>query len=169
MTDANLEDIGHMLGRRRMLGVKRMEVKIGAYGLNPPVKRKHCGKSGRKLELLLKAIGKLPNLREVDFNETDFKCVCSQLLVKTLINTEEVRNLDSTQMTSQQLTDLLTGIGRGCRLKRLNLLEPAAASTSSHTTGGARTVLDQPHASPMGSHLFPSGEFKQDEESRHLR
>ena len=99
VSDANLDDIGHMLGRRRMLGVQRMEVKIGSYGLNPPVKRKHCGKSGRKLELLLRAIGKHPNLREVDFNETDFKYVSSNLLVKTRINMEEVRNLDSTRMT----------------------------------------------------------------------
>ena len=71
---------------------------------------------------MLRAMAEHPNLKEVDFDETDFKCVHSNLLVKTLTNLEDARNVDSTKMTPQQLTDLLTRMGKGSRLKRLKLV-----------------------------------------------
>ena len=143
VSNANLADITYMLGRRRMLGIKRMEVKIRFYDSNPLDMRHSCGKSGGKLEILLKAMAKHPNLREVDFNETDFKSVHSHLLVKTLMKVEDARNLDSAQMTSQQLTDLLTRMGRGSRLKRLNLFGKNLSSLNPVLLAQALTQLEE--------------------------
>ena len=121
-TNANLADISCMLGSTRMLGIKRMEVKV-SFCDSSQVEKRHCyGKGRRKFETLLRAMAEHPNLKEVDFDETDFKCVHSNLLVKTLTNLEDARNVDSTKMTPQQLTDLLTRMGRGSRLKRLKLV-----------------------------------------------
>ena len=151
VSDANLDEIGHMLSSRRVLGVKRMEVKIRFCDSNPLDTRRSCG---RKLELLLKAIAKHPNLREVDFNETDFKSVHSNLLVKALLNLEEVNNLDSGQMTSQQVVELLTGIGRGgSRLKRLKLFGKNFASLDPVLLAQALTQLEE--LEPSWTNLTP--------------
>ena len=96
-----------------MLGIKRMEVKV-SFCDSSQVEKRHCyGKGRRKFETLLRAMAEHPNLKEVDFDETDFKCVHSNLLVKTLTNLEDARNVDSTKMTPQQLTDLLAATIQG--------------------------------------------------------
>ena len=108
VTNDNLVEITSFLHKRRTRAVKKMEV--GVFRSNLSFNRK-----------LLKTMARRQNLRDVDFKGTDFTCVPSKVLLNALTKLEIVRNLKMAQMTSEQVTDLLTEIGKGSQLKRLIL------------------------------------------------